>query len=53
MAKYPGPLLAKLTNLYAAYHAWKGDIHLDIALCHKRYGKLTASDTADREAEIG
>ncbi|KAI0200273.1 cytochrome P450 [Astrocystis sublimbata] len=38
LASFPGPLLAKFTNLYAAYHAWKGDIHLDIWRCHQRYG---------------
>ncbi|KAL6365600.1 hypothetical protein LRP88_01600 [Fusarium phalaenopsidis] len=25
LAKYPGPVLAKFTNLYSAYHAWKVD----------------------------
>ncbi|CAI7663163.1 unnamed protein product [Penicillium pancosmium] len=38
LAKYPGPFLAKFTTLYAAYHGWKGDIHLDIWACHQRYG---------------
>ncbi|KAI0127098.1 cytochrome P450 3A31 [Xylariales sp. AK1849] len=38
LAKYPGPLLAKFTNAYAAYHGWKGDIHLDMWKCHRRYG---------------
>jgi hypothetical protein len=37
-AKYPGPLLAKVTDLYAGYHAWKGDIHLDMWRCHEIYG---------------
>lgn len=38
LAKYPGPFLAKLTNLYAAYHSWKGDIPLDQWRCHQKYG---------------
>lgn len=38
LAKYPGPLLGKITVLYAAYHSWKGDIHIDIWRCHERYG---------------
>ena len=38
LAKYPGPFLAKFTNAYAAYHGWKGDIHLDMWRCHERYG---------------
>ncbi|KAL6897582.1 cytochrome P450 [Trichoderma evansii] len=39
LAKYPGPFLAKFTNLYSAYHAWKGDIHLDMYRCHQKYGE--------------
>lgn len=38
LAKYPGPWLAKFTNLYAAYQSWIGDIHLDIHRCHQKYG---------------
>ncbi|PYH31308.1 cytochrome P450 [Aspergillus neoniger CBS 115656] len=38
LARYPGPLLARFSNLYSAYHAWKGDIHIDIYRCHERYG---------------
>jgi hypothetical protein len=37
-AKYPGPFLARFTDLYAGYHAWKGDIHLDMWRCHQVYG---------------
>ncbi|KAF5856985.1 hypothetical protein ETB97_006441 [Aspergillus alliaceus] len=38
LAKYPGPVLAKFTNLYGAYHAWRGDIHRDMHRCHQKYG---------------
>ncbi|EXJ85585.1 hypothetical protein A1O1_05950 [Capronia coronata CBS 617.96] len=38
LSKYPGPPLAKVTDLYAAYHAWKGDIHVDMWRQHRRYG---------------
>ena len=38
LSKYPGPWIAKFTNAYAAYHGWKGDIHLDMWRCHQRYG---------------
>lgn len=38
LAAYPGPTLAKITNLYSAYHAWKGDIHIDMWRCHEKYG---------------
>lgn len=39
---YPGPLLARLTNGYAGWHAVKGDIHLVTYLHHLKYGKTTA-----------
>ena len=39
-SKYPGPLLAKLTNLYGLYHAYVGDLHLDVWRCHERYGTI-------------
>ncbi|KAH8682569.1 cytochrome P450 [Xylariales sp. PMI_506] len=38
LSRYPGPVLAKVSSLYSAYHAWKGDIHVDMARCHIRYG---------------
>ncbi|KAB8079280.1 cytochrome P450 [Aspergillus leporis] len=38
LAKYPGPLLAKVTNLYGGYYAWTGDLHLDMKRCHDKYG---------------
>lgn len=40
LSKHPGPWLAKVSNFYAAYHAWTGDIHIDMWRCHKQYGKL-------------
>lgn len=39
LAKYPGPLVAKVTDFYSVYHAWKGDRHLDFERCHRKYGK--------------
>ncbi|KAG4416598.1 hypothetical protein IFR04_010241 [Cadophora malorum] len=39
-AKYPGPPIAKLTNWHAVYHAYKGDVHLHVEQCHKKYGKI-------------
>ncbi|RDW67212.1 cytochrome P450 [Aspergillus mulundensis] len=38
LAKYPGPWLAKISNLYSGYHAWRGDLHLDMWKCHEKYG---------------
>lgn len=40
LAKYPGPLLAKLTAFHDTYHAWKGDRHLEFWRCHERYGPI-------------
>ncbi|KAH8673451.1 cytochrome P450 CYP548A5 [Xylariales sp. PMI_506] len=40
LAKYPGPFLAKITDAYQLYHAWKGDRHLDFWRMHERYGKI-------------
>ncbi|OAP54848.1 hypothetical protein AYL99_11296 [Fonsecaea erecta] len=40
LAKYPGPLLARITNWYAVYHAYKGDRHLDMYYAHQKYGKF-------------
>jgi hypothetical protein len=38
LARYPGPILAKITDLYLTYHAWKGDRHLEFYRCHEKYG---------------
>lgn len=40
LAKYPGPLFGKCTDLYQTYHAWKGDRHLEFWRCHKHYGSI-------------
>ncbi|KAH6704365.1 putative cytochrome P450 [Leptodontidium sp. MPI-SDFR-AT-0119] len=38
LSKYPGPLLAKVTDLYSVYHNYIGDIHIDALRCHEQYG---------------
>ena len=43
LAKYPGPFLAKITDVHLAYHAWKGDRHLQFYRCHERYGMYQRS----------
>ncbi|KAL7270834.1 hypothetical protein RUND412_006443 [Rhizina undulata] len=40
LAKYPGPLLAKITSLHALYHAWKGDRHIATYQAHLKYGEF-------------
>ena len=40
LAKYPGPLLAKITDLYSTYHAYKQDRHLEFWRCHEKYGNI-------------
>jgi cytochrome P450 len=40
LARYPGPLLAKITDWYNVYHAWKGDRHLELFRIHKLYGDV-------------
>ncbi|KAH7322822.1 putative cytochrome P450 monooxygenase [Stachybotrys elegans] len=40
LAKYPGPLLAKLTDAYQLYHAYKGDRHLEFYRMHEKYGHV-------------
>ncbi|KOS17813.1 Isotrichodermin C-15 hydroxylase [Escovopsis weberi] len=40
LAKYPGPFLAKITDAYQLYHAWKGDRHLEFWRMHQKYGKI-------------
>ncbi|KAI1386003.1 isotrichodermin C-15 hydroxylase [Hypoxylon trugodes] len=40
LAKYPGPFLAKISDVYQLYHAWKGDRHLEFWRLHERYGKI-------------
>lgn len=39
LAKFPGPLLGRITDLYSVYHAWKGDRHIDFQRLHQQYGK--------------
>ncbi|KAI3325418.1 cytochrome P450 [Xylariaceae sp. AK1471] len=37
---YPGPLLAKLTDFYAGFHAIKKNLHLAIQENHAKYGSV-------------
>ncbi|KAK1811093.1 hypothetical protein LTR12_014525 [Friedmanniomyces endolithicus] len=40
LAKYPGPLLGRLTQCYDLYHAYKGDKHLLFHRLHQQYSPI-------------
>lgn len=40
LAKYPGPFLAKITDCYLAYYAYKGSRHLAYHRAHEKYGPI-------------
>jgi cytochrome P450 len=40
LAKYPGPLLGRISGFYSVYQAWKGERHLDFYRLHQKYGKV-------------
>ncbi|KAH7125665.1 cytochrome P450 [Dendryphion nanum] len=40
LAKYPGPPLAKITDIYLAYYAYRGSRHLCYADAHTHYGPI-------------
>lgn len=40
LAAYPGPLVAKFTDLYSLYHSWAGDRHVDFLNQHAIYGPV-------------
>ena len=40
LAKYPGPLLAKITELYPLYRSIIGDRHVTFWRLHKQYGNI-------------
>ncbi|KAL3451492.1 cytochrome P450 [Aspergillus insuetus] len=40
LCQHPGPLLGSLTDWYAAYYTWRGDIHLKLREWHEIYGTI-------------
>ncbi|KAK3671598.1 hypothetical protein LTR78_008521 [Recurvomyces mirabilis] len=40
LAKYPGPLLGRLTQCYDLYHAFHGDKHVLLYRLHQKYGPI-------------
>ncbi|KAK3356708.1 cytochrome P450 [Lasiosphaeria hispida] len=40
LRQYPGPILAKFTNLWRLYHITRGNFHQDVIRLHKKYGPV-------------
>ncbi|ROW10049.1 hypothetical protein VPNG_06518 [Cytospora leucostoma] len=40
LKNYPGPLLARYTNLWRLYHTYRGSIHLVYQKLHEQYGHI-------------
>ncbi|KAI0170996.1 cytochrome P450 [Pestalotiopsis sp. NC0098] len=40
LQRYPGPLLAKFTNVYSAFFAYKRTLHLEVWRYHQSYGPV-------------
>lgn len=40
LSGYPGPLLAKITDLYSTYYALRGDRHVEFFRAHEKYGPI-------------
>ena len=40
LAGIPGPVIARFTNTWVAYHAWKGDLHVVLSDVHEMYGEV-------------
>ena len=47
LAQYPGPLWARVSPLYAVFHAYRRDVHVNIEKCHDKYGR-SSETTLDR-----
>ncbi|KAB2568799.1 Cytochrome P450 monooxygenase gsfF [Lasiodiplodia theobromae] len=40
LSRYPGPLLASLSNVWKAYHVYQGDLEYAILKLHQEHGKI-------------
>jgi hypothetical protein len=50
LAKYPGPLLHRISGLPTLYHAGKGDLHYHLYTLHHKYGMPPKSNFDNRIA---
>jgi hypothetical protein len=41
LAKYPGPVFARMTDWYIVYHSWLANRHTNFHLLHQKYGIRT------------
>ncbi|KAF2219334.1 cytochrome protein [Elsinoe ampelina] len=40
LSRSPGPLLARITNLWAVWHGWRGDLAHTLAVLHTKHGEF-------------
>jgi hypothetical protein len=49
LARYPGPLLWRVSILPSLYYAWTGDRHLVVDKLHKAYGTYLKDPQGDSQ----
>lgn len=40
LSKVPGPLIARFSRWWLAYHGWRGDFHRLLTRLHEQYGEV-------------
>ncbi|KAG8625921.1 hypothetical protein KVT40_006322 [Elsinoe batatas] len=40
LSRYPGPFLARVTDLWAVWHGWRGDLAHTLAALHTKHGEF-------------
>jgi hypothetical protein len=45
-SRYPGPFFARICPFYSLWHAYYGDLHIDVLRCHEKYGVLLMTAVA-------
>lgn len=53
LAKFPGPLLARITNLWLAYVVYTGKRHVKLAQLHNQYGVFVRTGGSIIFEELG